>query len=92
MICPPLHRVDEMIERFVRNRNQPDMYDHVSVTVGGMLTKGHRESDVFRNDLAPVQESTAKEVPNQGHARTLEAEEVSARDNSWTELLKVHSF
>lgn len=34
LICPPLNRFDEMVERFVSYRDQADMYDRVVVTVG----------------------------------------------------------
>lgn len=45
LIFPPSHRVDEMVERFVRYRDQADMYDSAVVTVSGLLKNVQCESD-----------------------------------------------
>lgn len=91
MSCPPPHRVEEMVERFVRYRNQGDMYDCAAVTVRGMSANVQRERDGLRNDLAEKREATAQTVRNEGAARAREAEVAAARDNSRTELTQVRN-
>lgn len=86
-ICSPTHRVDEMGKRFVRYRNQADIYDCASVTVRGMLTNVQREHDGIRNNLAAAREATAQAVCNEGATRVREAEALEARDNALTELM-----
>lgn len=91
LIFPPPHRVDEMVERFVRYRNQADMDDRAAVTVRGVLTNVHRERNGLRNDLLAAREATAAAACNEDATRAREVEAVAAHDNGRTNLTQVRN-
>lgn len=78
-----------MAERFVRYRDQADIYDGAAVTVRGTLTNVQPERDWIRNEFAATREVTAQAVSDESAARLRGAEVVASRDNARTELAQV---